>query len=414
MSKVAVIGAGAAGMMAAVTAARAGHNVTVYEKNEKAGKKLYITGKGRCNLTNACDMETLFSNIMTNQKFLYSAFYSFSNLDTMAFFENLGLEIKVERGERVFPASDKSSDVISSLTMELKKLGVDIRYHSIVKKIEIENNQCRGLITKAEGQKPEAVLCDACIIATGGLSYPSTGSTGDGYRFAKELGHKVKPQTPSLVPVEIKEDIYRELQGLSLKNIRIRAIAEKKEIFSDFGEMLFTHFGISGPVILSASSYLIPYLEKAKELLFLLDLKPALSYEALDQRILMDFKDCQNKQFANSLDGLLPKKLIPVIISLSSIDPHKQVNAVTREERNRLVTSIKEMKLTVKALRGYNEAVITKGGVNVKEINPSTMESLLVKGVYFAGELLDTDALTGGFNLQIAWSTGYAAGSSVT
>lgn len=408
MSKVLIVGGGAAGMMAAVFAARNGHNVTIYEKNEKLGKKLFITGKGRCNITNACDIETLFQNVVSNHKFLYSAFYGFDNYSVIEFFESLGLKTKIERGGRVFPESDHSSDVIAVLTKELKRLGVEIKYKETVQKILIQDNSIQGILVNNREIKSDAV-----IIATGGCSYPVTGSTGDGYRFAKEMNHTITKLSPSLVPFHIKEDVVKQLQGLSLKNVRVTVKAGKKEVFSDFGEMLFTHFGVSGPVILSASSFLVPYFEKGKEVSITIDLKPALSFEQLDNRILRDFDEFHNKQFANALNQLLPKKMIPVIVERSGIDPYKKVNIITKEERSQLVNAIKNMTLQVVGLRDYKEAIITKGGVKVNEINPATMESKLVKGVYYIGEVLDLDALTGGFNLQIAWSTAYVAGNAI-
>jgi predicted Rossmann fold flavoprotein len=410
LNKIIVIGGGAAGMMAAITAARNGNQVILLEKNEKLGKKLYITGKGRCNLTNACDMDELFQNVMTNPKFMYGSFYSYNNFDTINFFEEIGLKTKIERGNRVFPESDKSSDVLGVLLRELKHQGVDIRYESEVTEIIIKDNRFSGVKLK---QKNEIITGEKVIIATGGLSYPSTGSNGDGFRFAKGMGHSVTKLFPSLVPMNLEElSTVKELQGLSLKNIHIEITSKNKEIYSDFGELLFTHFGVSGPVILSASSYCIPYMEN-KDLILLIDLKPALSKEQLDARILRDFDEFSNKQYKNALDQLLPRKLIQVIIALSNIDPEKKVNLITREERSRLVDLLKGLKFHITRLRDYNEAVITKGGIQVKEINPSTMESKLAANVFFAGEVLDVDALTGGFNLQIAWSTAYAAGNAV-
>lgn len=397
-------------MMAAVFAARNGCEVILLEKNDKAGKKLYITGKGRCNITNACDMEDLFKNIMSNQKFLYGAFYGYNNYDVIDFFEQAGLKTKIERGGRVFPESDKSSDVIGTLLKELRKLSVDIRYKSEVSKILVEDGIAKGVVIKGNEEK---ISADRVIVATGGLSYPSTGSNGDGYRFAKDMGHSVTSLSPSLVSMNIKEiETVKELQGLSLKNIEVTITSQGKTIYSDFGELLFTHFGVSGPVILSASSYCVPYVSK-KDLTLSIDLKPALTKEQLDARILRDFEEFKNKQYKNALDQLLPRKLIQVIIDLSGIDPEKKVNLITKEERKRLVDTLKAMTLHIDRLRDYNEAVITKGGITVKEINPSTMESKLVSGVYYIGEVLDLDALTGGFNLQIAWSTAYIAGNSV-
>ncbi|WP_253294715.1 NAD(P)/FAD-dependent oxidoreductase [Anaerocolumna aminovalerica] len=408
--KVIVAGGGAAGMMAAIIAARNNHEVILLEKNNKLGKKLYITGKGRCNITNACDMEELFHNVVTNSKFLYGAFYTFSNYDLITFFEELGLKTKIERGNRVFPESDKSSDVISALSRELNRLHVDVRFEQEVDRILIESNTFKGVVIK---NNSEILYGDKIIIATGGLSYKATGSTGDGYEFAKAMGHTITKCNPSLVPMNIKEiEKIKELQGLSLKNIEIKITSKKKEIYRDFGELLFTHFGVSGPVILSASSYCIPYMEN-KDLALSIDLKPALTLEQLDDRVLRDFGEFSNRQFKNALDKLLPHKLIPVIIALSFIDPEKKVNLITKEERIRLVNLLKGLTFHITSFREYNEAVITKGGIQVKEVNPSTMESKLVSNVFFAGEVLDLDALTGGFNLQIAWSTGYIAGSAV-
>lgn len=411
MKQVIVVGGGAAGMMAAVTSARNGHKVTLLEQNEKLGKKLFITGKGRCNITNASNMEELFSNVVTNAKFLYSAFYSFDNYQTITFFEELGLKTKIERGERVFPASDKSSDVISVLQKELKKLGVEVLLYTKVEEILEENGHTKGVIVRKDGKK-EIFMADAVIVATGGISYPSTGSTGDGYRFAKHKGHTVTKLYPALVPFEIEETFVKDLQGLSLKNVELMLFSGKRKIFETFGEMLFTHFGISGPLVLSASSYISSFIEK-QPIVAELDLKPALSEEQLDARILRDFRELQNKQFKNGLDKLLPQKLIPVIVELSGIEKNKFINSVTREERGRLVKILKHFRMHVKGLRGYKEAIITKGGISVKEINPQTMESKMVKGLYFVGEVLDLDALTGGFNLQIAWSTAYLAGISI-
>lgn len=411
MKQVIVVGGGAAGMMAAITSARNGHKVMLLEQNEKLGKKLFITGKGRCNITNASDMEMLFSNVVSNAKFLYSAFYSFDNYQTIAFFEELGLKTKIERGERVFPASDKSSDVISVLQKELKKLGVKVLLYTKVEEILEENGHTKGVIVRKDGKK-EIFIADAVIIATGGISYPSTGSTGDGYRFAKDIGHTVTKLYPALVPFEIEETFVKELQGLSLKNVELTLFSGKKKLFNSFGEMLFTHFGISGPLVLSASSYISDLIQK-QPIIVELDLKPALSEEQLDTRVLRDFKELQNKQFKNGLDKLLPQKLIPIIVELSGIEKNKSINSVTREERGRLVNILKHFRMHVRGLRGYNEAIITKGGISVKEINPQTMESKMVKGLYFVGEVLDLDALTGGFNLQIAWSTAYLAGMSI-
>jgi flavoprotein, HI0933 family len=411
VSKVFVVGGGAAGMLAAIVAARNGHKVVLLEKNEKLGKKLFITGKGRCNITNACETEDFFNNIVTNPKFLYGAYYTFSNFDTMEFFEQIGLPIKTERGNRVFPNSDKSSDVIAVLKRELERQSVMIRYHSEVTEILSKDHCFTGLRIK---NSKEEFLGDAVIVATGGLSYASTGSTGDGYQFAKGMGHSITDLNPSLVPLHTKETFVKDLMGLSLKNIEITVTAGEKQIYRDFGELLFTHFGVSGPVILSSSSYIVPYMKKQLPIKLSIDLKPALTTEQLDARILRDFDEFKNKQFKNSLDHLLPNKLIDVIIRLSLIDSEKKVNSITKEERLRLVNLLKNFPLHITKLSDYNQAVITKGGISVKEINPSTMESKLIKNVYFVGEVLDLDALTGGFNLQIAWSTAYLAGLSIS
>lgn len=405
MSKIAVIGGGAAGMMAAVFAARSGNRVTLYEKNEKLGKKLFITGKGRCNLTNTAEMDELFDSVISNPKFLYSSFYSFTNDQVISFFEELGVKTKVERGGRVFPASDHSSDIIRSLEQELRRLNVRIETSAEVKEILIRNNTAAGLLFSS-GRKEEA---DAVIIACGGISYPSTGSTGDGYRFAQACGHTVTPLLPALVPMEVKEWYAKELMGLSLRNIEITVTDGKKKLYREFGEMLFTHYGVSGPVILSASSIVGKHL-KEKQLTLHIDLKPALTKEQLDKRILREFEGNHNRQFKNAAAGLFPAKLRPVMIELSGIPEEKKVNEITKEERRKFEDLIKDFSMTLTGLRGFNEAIITKGGVSVKEIDPGTMESKLVKSLYFAGEVLDLDALTGGFNLQIAWSTAYLAG----
>lgn len=407
MKKVIVIGGGAAGMMAACMAAVEGAHVTLLEKNEKTGKKIYITGKGRCNLTNACQREEFLENVITNPKFLYSAFAQLDNQVVMNFFEKAGCRLKTERGDRVFPVSDHSSDVIAALNGELKKNRVQVMLHTEVSELLLEEGSIKGVLL-SDGKKLHA---DAVIIATGGRSYESTGSTGDGYRFAKQAGHTIKDLRPSLVPFVVKEEWCKKLQGLSLKNVAVTLKKEKKKIYEGFGEMLFTHFGVSGPLILSASSF---YTAKynGQEALLTIDLKPAMDREQLDKRILRDFEENAGKQFKNALDKLLPAKLIPVMVELSGIDPHKKTNEVTKKERSRLLELFKELKLTVNGCRGYGEAIITGGGVNVKEIDPKTMGSRLVNGLYFAGEVMDVDALTGGFNLQIAWSTGALAGKS--
>lgn len=409
MGNVLVIGGGAAGMMAALAAARSGHRVRLYEKNEKLGKKLYITGKGRCNLTNACDTEDLFGNVVHNPKFLYSAFYSFTNLDMMDLMEKSGCPVKTERGGRVFPVSDRASDVTGALAGCLKKAGVDIFLKEEVLDLDIRDGRAAGIRLKKGGRPVEA---DAVIVATGGLSYPSTGSTGDGYRFARTLGHPVTECIPSLVPLEVKEWYAKELQGLSLRNVNVCVLDGKKKLYEEFGEMLFTHFGVSGPVILSASSIIGKSLRK-KELTLKIDLKPALSAEQMDQRILREFEKNRNKQFKNAAESLFPAKLRPVMLELSQIPPEKKVHEISRAERRHFAGLIKDFRMTLTGLRGFSEAIITKGGVSVKAVDPKTMESRRVKGLYFAGEILDLDALTGGFNLQIAWSTGYMAGSSI-
>ena len=410
MANVIVIGGGAAGMMAAITAVSQGHNVTLFEKNEKLGKKLFITGKGRCNFTNAGDAEDIFNSVVTNKKFLYSAFNGFSNYDTMGFFGELGLNFKVERGNRVFPSSDHSSDVIGALSRRMKQLGVKVELNTQVDEVIANNGEFSAVKLTDAYNKKRTVSADKLIIATGGNSYQSTGSTGDGYRFAKSLGHEVTPILPALVPFIVKEEWERDLQGLSLKNVNVTIYDDKKIVYSDFGEMLFTHFGVSGPTVLSASSYAAKII-KNRPLKLVIDLKPALDEQQLDERILRDFEEFKNKSFKNSLDKLLPKKLIPVIVELSKIEPDKKIHDITKQERMTLVKLIKNLTLTLTGLRGFNEAIITQGGVSVKQINPTTMESKLVKNVYFVGEVIDVDAVTGGFNLQIAWSTAYAAGT---
>ena len=413
MSHVIVVGGGAAGMFAAIAAAKNGHQVTLYEKNEKLGKKIFITVKGRCNITNAADMEELFDAVVTNSKFLYSSFYGYTNQNVIDFFEDAGVPVKIERGNRVFPISDHSSDVIRALEREMKKVGVKVCLNTEVKSVEAE----KGKFNKVVLKDTTTQTADACIVATGGLSYRSTGSTGDGFRFAENVGHKVTQCFPSLVPMETKEPWICELQGLSLRNVEAKILDGKKELYKDFGEMLFTHFGVSGPLIISASSYVgKKFMDKngqKKELTLEIDLKPALTEEQLDQRVLRDFEENHNRQFKNAITKLFPTKLIPVMLELGGIDPEKKVNSIEKEERKQFVHLIKHFRMTLTGLRDYPEAIITKGGVNVKEIDPGTMESKLVKGLYFAGEVLDLDALTGGFNLQIAWSTGYAAGNAI-
>lgn len=405
MAKVIVIGGGAAGMMAAIVAARNGKSVTVLEQNEKLGKKLFITGKGRCNFTNACDVEDLFGNVISNPKFLYSAFYTFSNDMVMDFFKELGMPYKVERGNRVFPVSDHSSDVIKALENEMRKLGVKIYLNTKVSSLIIDKNICKGVEL---AKRKEKLYADSVITTTGGVSYPRTGACKDGYTFAKQAGHTIVTPVPSLVPMELSDDCCRDLMGISLKNVSAAIYADNKKIYSDFGEMLFTHFGVSGPIIIKASAYIQKYLQK--NLSLTIDLKPALDDKQLDERILKDFQLFQNKQLKNALDKLLLRALIPVVIEKSGLDGDKKINELTKEERRLLGHTIKNLPFVISGFRGWDEAIVTKGGVSVKEVEPGTMESKLTGGLYFAGEVLDLDALTGGFNLQIAWSTGYLAG----
>ena len=473
MSKIIVVGGGPAGMFAAIHAAERGHEVLLLEKNEKLGKKLYITGKGRCNLTNAGDMDTLFANVMTNSKFLYSAFYACDNHQVINFFEKNGMKTKIERGNRVFPESDHSSDVIVTLQKALKEKNVTVMLHTKVdallteswnemnlSEIQPENGsfelkkvqdkwankkkkqECSSKVIGVRLENGRNMLADALILATGGFSYQTTGSTGDGYRFAGEVGHSITDIQPSLVPFYTKEPYVTEMQGLSLKNVSIRINDGKKLLYEEFGEMLFTHFGVSGPLVLSASAAIKPkllantcsmkqefYMQKGlplekgydlskgfsldKELSMEIDLKPALTEEQLDLRLLREFEEAKNKQFKNSITTLFPSKMIPVMLKLSCIDPEKKVNEITREERQDFVRLMKSFPVTLCGLRDFNEAIITRGGIKVKEVNPSTMESKLVKNLFFCGELLDLDAMTGGYNLQIAWSTAYLAGTSV-
>lgn len=401
-----VLGGGPAGMMAAGTSASLGKKTMLVEKNEKLGKKLFITGKGRCNVTNFADFDEFMKNIPKNSKFFYSSFKSFSNIDLIELLNSLGLKTKVERGGRVFPESDKSSDVIKALEKYLKKYNVEVKLNSKLMNIQQENGAINGVLLDS-GQ---VVECSSVIICTGGISYPQTGSTGDGYEIAKRTGHSISELMPSLVPLIAKEAFIKDLQGLSLKNVSIKANADGKQVYEDFGEMLFTHYGLSGPIILSASFFISDYLRKKKEIKVEIDLKPALSEEDLDKRIIRDFEKNTNKQFKNSLDELLPQKLIPVIISLSGIDESKEVHQITKLERKALVKLLRGFNVTISGTRPIEEAIVTSGGINLKEINPKTMESKLVKGLYFAGEVIDLDAFTGGFNLQIAFSTGYAAG----
>lgn len=414
MSQVIVIGGGAAGMLAAYAAAKKGHQVTLFEKNEKLGKKLYITGKGRCNITNAADLETILSHVVSNPRFLYSSLYGFTNQDMIHLLNDAGLETKVERGMRVFPLSDKSSDVIKKLSDLLYQNGVRVYFNKKVETLILEEasdgsgQKCTGVITE-DRRKHKA---DTVIVTTGGLSYPSTGSTGDGYRFASEAGHQITALSPALVPFTAEEAWVKELQGLSLRNVSVMITSGKKKLYTDFGEMLFTHFGVSGPAILSGSSVCAKHLRKNKLVLHI-DLKPALDKEQLDARLLREFKEARNKQIGNVLGCLYPASLVPIMLKISEIPADKVIHDVTREDRNRLIQNTKNLCITLNGLRGYNEAIITQGGIKVKEINPSTMESKLVKGLRFAGEILDVDAFTGGYNLQIAWSTGWAAGNTI-
>ena len=403
---VVVIGGGAAGMLAAGAAGSTGKSVLLIEKNEKLGKKLFITGKGRCNITNNADINEFYQYIPRNPKFLYSSFSMFSNSDLLMLLESLGLKTKEERGGRVFPLSDKSSDVIKALCKYLHENNVSILLDTSVNKINTEDEK----IVSVQLNDNSLVYCNSAIICTGGMSYPQTGSTGDGYKLASQLGHTITDIAPSLVPLLAKEDTIKDLQGLSLKNISISVIANDRIIYKDFGEMLFTHYGLSGPIILSSSFYITEYLKKKETIKISIDLKPALSKEDLDKRIVKDFEKNSRKQYKNSLDELLPKKLIPVIIRLSSINEEKEVNQITKEERTRLVDLLKNFEFTITGTRPVSEAIITSGGVNIKEINPKTMESKIISGLFFAGEILDIDAFTGGFNLQIAFSTGYNAG----
>lgn len=406
MRKVAVIGAGAAGLMAAYTAARNGNQVTLFEKNEKSGKKIYITGKGRCNVTHECTPDEFLSNVVNNSKFMTGAIYAFTPDDTVSFFENGGLRLKTERGARIFPVSDKASDVTKCLEDYCKKAGVIFKFCEKVVKIAVLHSTMFDIITD-KGQ----YSTDAVVVCTGGLSYPSTGSTGDGYTFAKEVGHNIVPLRQGLCGLNLKGGFNKSLQGLTLKNVNLTVFNGSKVVRQFFGEMLFTHFGVSGPIVLSASS-LINRLD-LKNIRLSVDLKPALSGEQLENRLLRDFEEYKNKAVSNCLKELLPSALISEVLVRSGISPDKKVNSITKAERRALLTSIKNFDMLVASLRGFEEAIITSGGVDVREINPKTMESKLVKGLYFCGEVLDIDAFTGGFNLQIAFSTGYAAGNSI-
>ncbi len=416
MANVIVIGGGPAGMMAAITAAEYGNNVTIIEKNSDFGKKLLITGKGRCNITSSLYMSEFIKNTPGNGQFLYSAFQNYTNTDIIDFLKNQGLEVKEERGNRIFPVTDKSIDVLNCFKSKINELKIKKLFNTRVQKILVQNGEVLGVRTEKE-----IIQTDKIILATGGKSYPLTGSTGDGYLIAKNIGHKVTEIRPSLVPLVIYEkNECKEMQGLSLRNVGIKIIDESKNklIYEDFGEMIFTHFGISGPTILSGSAHLVRYKEidnlmKEQKIKLQIDLKPALTEEQLDERILRDFKEFKNKQFKHALDKLLPQKMIPIVIEKTKINEEKRVNEITKEERRNLVKVLKKFELTIKDFRPVEEAIITSGGINIKEINPKTMESKLVKGLYFAGEIMDVDSYTGGFNLQIAYSTGYTAGMHV-
>ena len=407
MKKIIVIGGGASGMAAAAFAKGPDTAVVLLEKNEKLGKKVYITGKGRCNMTNASDPEAMLQHVLTNPKFLYSAFYGFTSEDLMKLMSAHGCPVKTERGNRVFPVSDHASDVIRAWERLLQERGVEIRLRQEASSLLTD----QGTVLGVRLQSGAELHADAVIVCTGGLSYSSTGSTGDGYRFAEACGHKISEPIPSLVAWEL-QDPMPELSGLSLKNVSLTVMNGRKKLYEDFGEMLFTHTGISGPLVLSASAATGRALIREGRLSLLLDLKPALSREELDKRILRDFSEEMNREFRNALGKLLPKSLIPAVVLLSGIDPEKKVHDLLKEERSVLVQLLKAFPMTVVGSRGFNEAVITKGGIEVRDIDPGTMESRLVKNLYFAGEVLDVDAYTGGYNLQIAWSTGVLAGKS--
>ena len=410
MNKIIVIGAGASGLMAGITAAQNGNDVIILEKTSSAGKKILISGKGRCNLTNSADISDFIENVPGNGNFLYSAFYSFTNVELIEFFEKLGVKTKVERGGRVFPVSDSSKDILNALLKLVHKLNIEIKYNSSVKGIITKDNIAIGVIMSDN----EKIYADKIIVATGGMSYPKTGSTGDGYKMAENVGHTIITPKPSLVGLVTEEKWVLDISGLSLRNVGITLKNEKnKKIYTDFGEMLFSHFGVSGPIILSASRMLHPYMDKnlnVSGVKLYIDLKPALSFEKLEARVMRDFEKYINKQLKNALFDLLPENLVPIIIELSGIDAQKPVNVIKKEERTRLINLLKALPLTIKALRPIDEAIVTAGGVNTDEINPSTMESKIIKNLYFCGEVIDVDAYTGGFNLQIAFSTGYLAG----
>ena len=419
MNKVIVIGGGPAGMMAAITTKENKNDVLIIEKNNQLGKKLLITGKGRCNITSSLEMEDFIKNTPGNGMFLYSAYQQYTNQDIIEFLKQQGLEVKEERGNRIFPVTDKSIDVLKCFTKKIKELNIEIKYNTKVEEILTEMVDGESIVIGVRTDK-ETIKANKVILATGGKSYPLTGSTGDGYQLVEKLGHSITEIKPSLVPLEVYDKMEcKELQGLSLRNVEIKLIdiEKNKQIYEDFGEMLFTHFGVSGPTILSSSAHLVRYkninrLFHERKIVLKIDLKPALDEKKLNDRILRDFEEVKNKQFKNSLDKLLPQKLIPVIITRSKIHPNKQVNEITKKEREELIKQIKDFEVIIKGFRPIEEAIITSGGVNIKEINPKTMESKKVKGLYFAGEIIDVDSYTGGFNLQIAYSTGYVAGSN--
>ena len=418
--KVVVIGGGPAGMMAAITASKNGNEVYLLEKNDRLGKKLLITGKGRCNITSSLDIKDFIQNVPGNGRFLYSAFDNYTNLDIINFLKEHGVSVKEERGNRIFPTSDKSLDVLKAFEAELKNKRVKIKFNTRVVEIETKENKVVSVMYEDENGGQKKILADKVILATGGKTYSATGSTGDGYEIAQKLGHTIVPVKPSLVPLTAEGEslnICKQMQGLSLRNVQIKLIDtnKNKTIYEDFGEMLFTHFGVSGPTILSGSAHLVRYkkidnLLQEKNIKLIIDLKPALTEEKLNERILRDFEEEKNKSFKNSLDKLLPQKLIPVIVEYSNINPEKQVNSITKQERIKLVKILKGFEVTIKKFRKIDDAIITSGGVSIKEVNPKTMESKKIKGLYLAGEILDVDSYTGGFNLQIAYSTGYVAG----
>ena len=398
-------------MLCAVLAAAKGLEVTLAEQNEKLGKKLFITGKGRCNFTNLCTPEEFLENVLSNPRFLYSSIYALTPSDTVSLFESFGMRTKIERGRRAFPASDLSSDVIDALKRQLKNYGVRVKLHTRITDLIVENGRMTGVILNEKGSVRK-LPCDCCVIATGGISYASTGATGDGYRFAEETGHHVTSLSPSLVPVSCREEYIKKMQGLSLRNVELHLQWKHKDIFSEFGELMFTHFGITGPLVLSASAKAGKYIG-SPDLASWIDLKPAVTGEMLDARFLKLFSAGRNRSLKNCISEMYPAKMLPVIPEVSGIDPEKRVHDITREERKKLIQSTKQFPLTLTALRGFNEAVVTKGGVSVREINPSTMESRKVKGLYFTGEVLDLDAYTGGYNLQIAWSTAACAANAI-